>query len=127
MIVMFGLIVAGLVGLVGGYFVVKYWTQITDWIEENIPKIRSFWDTIKVFVPHAAAMYGDIILDGVERIGRIMHKLYHQDPETKEWFEDTTTNQVPESEIPSNYRLNQYEEKDITAELEDETGLKIEL
>lgn len=116
------LIGAGL--LLGGILIVANWEAIVDWLNDFIPKLRKVWDSVKIFVPHAAAVFGDVVLDGAERMARIMHKLYYK--ENNEWIEETTTRKVDESEVPEFIRNKiKQQEADITSEIEEHLSLEV--
>ena len=77
---------------------------------------------------HVALMAADF-LDNVN--AKIEHKLYHKIGKGQ-WLEETTTRQIPESELPPAVlqkleakRRGKIEEADITDEVEEELGLTL--
>lgn len=112
------------VGLLGGALLVSYWTDIVDWLEAFIPKVKRIWSQVRSYVPHEARMIGDMIIKHAETIVRIMHKMYYK--EKDQWYEETTTREISEDEVPASI-LNKVRRKeaDITPEIERELSLTI--
>ena len=126
------LIGAGLVGILGVAAVVYNWDGILDWLHDFIPKVSEILRAASYeFGPEfkAAAMIVGGFLDTVH--AKIEHKLYHKIGKGQ-WLEETTTRQIPESELPPAVlrkleakRRGKIEEADITDEIEEELDLTL--
>lgn len=116
------LIAAGLA--IGGVVIVANWDSIANWLKDFVPKLRAAWNSVRENVPHGARIFGDIIVEGAERLVRVMHKLYYK--ENGQWIEETTTRKVSEDEVPASIRnkINR-KEADITEEIEKELKLEV--
>ena len=116
------LIAAGLA--IGGVVIVANWNSIVNWLKDFVPKLRAAWNSVRENVPHGARIFGDIIVEGAERLARIIHKLYYK--ENGQWIEETTTRKVSEDEVPASIRnkINR-KEADITEEIEKELKLEV--
>ena len=116
------LIVAGLA--IGSVVIAANWDSIVNWLKDFVPKLRAAWNSVRENVPHGARIFGDIIVEGAERLSRIMHKLYYK--ENGQWIEETTTRKVSEDEVPASIRnkINR-KEADITEEIEKELKLEV--
>lgn len=116
------LIVAGLA--IGSVVIAANWDSIVNWLKDFVPKLRAAWNSVRENVPHGARMFGDIIVEGAERLARIIHKLYYK--ENGQWIEETTTRKVSEDEVPASIRnkINR-KEADITEEIEKELKLEV--
>ena len=116
------LIAAGLA--IGGVVIVANWNSIANWLKDFVPKLRAVWNSVRKNVPHGARIFGDIIVEGAERLARIIHKLYYK--ENGQWIEETTTRKVSEDEVPASIRnkINR-KEADITEEIEKELKLEV--
>ena len=116
------LIAAGLA--IGSVVIAANWNSIVNWLKDFVPKLRAAWNSVRENVPHGARIFGDIIVEGAERLSRIMHKLYYK--ENGQWIEETTTRKVSEDEVPASIRnkINR-KEADITEEIEKELKLEV--
>ena len=116
------LIAAGLA--IGGVVIAANWDSIVNWLKDFVPKLRAAWNSVRENVPHGARIFGDIIVEGAERLARIIHKLYYK--ENGQWIEETTTRKVSEDEVPASIRnkINR-KEADITEEIEKELKLEV--
>lgn len=116
------LIVAGLA--IGSVVIAANWDSIVNWLKDFVPKLRAAWNSVRENVPHGARIFGDIIVEGAERLARIIHKLYYK--ENGQWIEETTTRKVSEDEVPASIRnkINR-KEADITEEIEKELKLEV--
>ena len=116
------LIAAGLA--IGGVVIAANWNSIVNWLKDFVPKLRAACNSVRENVPHGARIFGDIIVEGAERLARIIHKLYYK--ENGQWIEETTTRKVSEDEVPAPIRnkMNR-EEADITEEIEKELKLEV--
>lgn len=116
------LIAAGLA--IGGVVIAANWNSIVNWLKDFVPKLRAAWNSVRENVPHGARIFGDIIVEGAERLARIIHKLYYK--ENGQWIEETTTRKVSEDEVPASIRnkVNR-KEADITEEIEKELKLEV--
>lgn len=126
------LIGAGLLGALGVAAIVFNWDEILEWLHDFLPKVSNMIRNVaKQFGPqfeHVALMVADFI-DNVN--SKIEHKLYHKIGKGQ-WLEETTTRQIPESELPPAVlrkleakRRGKIEEADITDEVEEELGLTL--
>ena len=116
------LIAAGLA--IGSVVIAANWNSIVNWLKDFVPKLRAAWNSVRENVPHGARIFGDIIVEGAERLARIIHKLYYK--ENGQWIEETTTRKVSEDEVPASIRnkINR-KEADITEEIEKELKLEV--
>ena len=116
------LIVAGLA--IGSVVIAANRDSIVNWLKDFVPKLRAAWNSGRENVPHGARIFGDIIVEGAERLARIIHKLYYK--ENGQWIEETTTRKVSEDEVPASIRnkINR-KEADITEEIEKELKLEV--
>lgn len=116
------LIAAGLA--IGSVVIAANWDSIVNWLKDFVPKLRAAWNSVRENVPHGARIFGDIIVEGAERLARIIHKLYYK--ENGQWIEETTTRKVSEDEVPASIRnkINR-KEADITEEIEKELKLEV--
>ena len=114
----------GLGLLVGGAVVVAYWDEVVKWLKEFVPKLKSTWARNRESVPYGVRIYGDIIVEGADRLAKIMHRLYYKEGE--QWVEKTTTRKVDASQVPATIR-NKFaqQEADITEEIEEELEMEI--
>lgn len=116
------LIGAGL--LIGGALIVANWDSVIGWLRNFIPKLKAAWESIRVMVPHGARIYGDLIVEGANKLAKIMHKLYYQ--EDGQWVEETTTRKVSEREVPAAILAKiRKQETDITETMEQELQLEV--
>lgn len=116
------LIGAGL--LIGGVLVVANWDSIVNWLKDFIPKLKAAWEKVRVFVPHGARIYGDMIVEGADKLAKIMHKLYYQ--EDGQWVEETTTRKISKNEVPAAILAKiGKKETDITETMEDVLQLEV--
>ena len=114
----------GLGVLIGGALIVANWDEIVDWLHDFIPKLKAAWEKVRDSIPHGARIFGDLVVEGAERLMKIAHKLYYK--EDGQWIEQTTTRKIPESEVPPFIRNKGIKkETDITEEMEEELGLEI--
>lgn len=121
------LVLAGLV--IGGIAIAANWRAIVDWLKDFIPKLRETWKKVRENVPYGAKIVGDLVVKGLDKLAKIMHKLYYQ--EDDHWVEETTTRILPESEVPPEIvakiksQKRQNKDGDITAEMEEELQLEV--
>lgn len=123
------LVLTGL--LIGGIAIAANWKAIVDWLKDFIPKLRETWKKIRENVPYGAKIVGDLVVKGLDKLAKIMHKLYYQ--EDNHWVEETTTRIVSESEVPPEIvaqikrqkNQNKNKDVDITAEMEEELQLEV--
>jgi len=121
------LVLAGLV--IGGIAIAANWKAIVDWLKDFIPKLRETWKKVRENVPYGAKIVGDLVVKGLDKLAKIMHKLYYQ--EDNHWVEETTTRILPESEVPPEIvakiesQKRQNKDGDITAEMEEELQLEV--
>ena len=110
------------------YAVYKSWNKIVNWFQDFLPKREKAWNELKIAVAHAAKVFADVVLDGLEELVRIMHKTYWQE-DNGQWMERTTTRACPEEEVPADIREKIRKQKegevDITHELENKLQLEI--
>ncbi len=100
---------------VGTLLVVAFWDEIVNWFKDFIPKVknalRGLYNRAKVFAKRVK-----------EATIRIIHKVFYKKDD--KWFEQATTREVDESEVPEWAKAGT-REKDITEKMEEE--LKIEI
>lgn len=115
----------GLGALIGGVLLVTHWSEVVDWLQDFLPKLKKIWDTYKSDLPHAAIMVGDMALEGGDLLTKIMHKLYYRDGE--QWMEETTTRKISAEQVPEYIRkkLGMNNETDITEEIEENLKLEV--
>lgn len=115
----------GLGALIGGVLLVTHWSEIVDWLEDFLPKLKKIWDTYKSDLPHAAVMYGDLAFEAGTLLTKIMHKLYYQDGD--QWMEETTTRKINADQVPDyiKKKLGLSGEVDITSEIEEQLKLEV--
>ena len=110
------------------YAVYKSWNKIVNWFQDFLPKLEKAWNELKIAVAHAAKVFADVVLDGLEELVRIMHKTYWQE-DNGQWMGRTTTRACPEEEVPADIREKIRKQKegevDITHELENKLQLEI--
>ena len=117
-------VLIGLGVLIGGAVIVANWDSIKNWLKDFIPKLKEAWASIRVVVPHGARIYGDLFVEGADKLSKIMHKLYYK--EDGHWCEETTTRIVDESEVPAAILSKiKRQEEDITEEMEDILDLEV--
>ena len=117
-------VLIGLGVLIGGALIVANWDKIVDWLNDFIPKLKEAWAEMREYVPHAARIYGDVIVKGSDLLARIIHKLYYK--QDGQWVEETTTRMCDESEVPEAIRQKiKKQEADITEESEKELKLEV--
>ena len=121
-------LLVGLGVLIGGVILVANWDEVISAFKEFIPKLKAAWEAARPLVPHVARMYGDIVVEGAERLGAIMHKLFYK--EDGQWVEETTTRKVKASEVPADVReiieaQLGTQAVDITAKMEEKLELQI--
>lgn len=113
-----------LLGLIGGAVILANWDKITSWLDDLVQKLNAVWQQIRVNVPHAARVFGDLIMQGFQSVARIMHKLYFKKGD--QWIEKTTTRMCDESEVPLAIRNKlSKNETDITEEIQKELQLEV--
>ena len=118
-------VLIGLGALIGGVALVASWDKIVKWLSDFVSRLKKNWEKLKIDIPHGARIFGDLIIEGLDHLCKIMHKLYYQ--ENGQWFEETTTRKVDESEVPAVVRnkFKNNQETDITEAMELETGLTV--
>ncbi len=105
--------------LVGGYLVVNHWEEITNWLEDLMPKIQDALKSIGV-TEYAAKLFSSVS-DGVLTL---VHKLYYK--ENGKWIEKTTTREIDESQVPEWAKAGLLEkETDVTARYQKELELTL--
>ena len=109
-----------------GVAVVATWDKITRWLTELVSKLASAWKEIRSSLPHGAQIVGDIVVEGLQRLAEIMHRLYIKKEDGK-WIERTTIRQLNEAEVPLAIRnkLSAGKETDITEEIQKELQLEV--
>lgn len=125
---MFPAIFLGLGLLIGGVILVANWDEVVSAFKEFIPKLKEAWKSARPLVPYAARMYGDIVVEGADRLGAIMHKIFYK--EDGQWVEETTTRKVPANEVPADVReiieaQLGMQAADITSKMEEKLQLQI--
>ncbi len=118
------LIAAGLV--IGGIAIAMNWKDVVNWLKNFIPKLRREWKKVRENVPFGARIVGDLIVKGLDKLAKIMHKLYYQ--EDNHWVEETTTQIIDESEVPPEIVekiKRENGETNITPEMEKELQLEV--
>ena len=116
------LIGAGL--LIGGVLIVANWDSIVNWLKDFVPKLKAAWEKVRIMVPHGARIYGDLVVEGADKLAKIMHKLYYK--EDGQWVEETTTRKVSQDEVPPAILAKiRMQESDITENMEAELGLEV--
>lgn len=96
--------------------VVTCWDEIKEWLVEAVSAIKRFF----VGMLHATAAF---IKKARATIAKIMHSVYYK--EDDKWIEETTTREIPESELPPSVRRKlTTKKKEVTEELE-ELGLEV--
>lgn len=102
---------------------VHYWDDILEWFADFLPKVADVIRRLANGVEYAT----DVVAGFIDRVSvAIKHHLYHK--ENGQWIEETTTRQLPESELPPHIRKRikvRGQENDITREVEAETGLTV--
>lgn len=100
---------------VGTLLVVAFWDEIVNFFKDFIPKVKDalegLWNKAKV--------YAQKVKDSVISV---IHKLYYE--EDDKWYEQTTTREVDESEVPAWAKAGR-RKKDITKKMEEELQLEI--
>lgn len=96
-----------------------------DWLGNLVRELKKWWTGIRTSLPHAAMVVGDLIVSGADTLAQIVHKLYYK--EDDKWYEEKTTRQLPENELPDYIRnkIGFGTESNITPELEQELEMKI--
>ena len=114
--------ILALAGLfIGGVVVVAYWDEIVDWLKGFVAKIKTAFQNLKQKITHAAAMFVQKV-EGA--LAAIRHKLYYK--EQGQWFEETTTRKIDESQLPPSIRNKvNSQENEITEEIEAELCMEI--
>ena len=123
---------AGLVGILGVAAIVMKWDDVLDWLHDFLPKVSKMIRNMSRYFGPKFEHVAIVVADFVDKVNaKIEHKLYHK-LENGQWLEETTTRQIPESELPpavkrklEKKRLGKIEEADITEELELELGTEI--
>ena len=69
-------VLIGLGVLIGGALIVANWDDIVNWLHDFIPKLKAAWKQVRELVPHGARIYGDLVIEGADRLIKIAHKLY---------------------------------------------------
>ena len=97
--------------------VVAFWDEIVDWLKQIVPAIKNFFRKIA----HATAAFVQKVK---AKIAKIMHRVYYK--EDNKWIEQTTTREIPESELPASVRrkMMSTRENEVTEELQ-EMGLEV--
>lgn len=54
-----------LLGLIGGAVILANWDKITSWLNDLVQKLNAVWQQIRVSVPHAARVFGDLIMGAI--------------------------------------------------------------
>ena len=118
-------VLIGLGALIGGVALVASWDKIVKWLSDFVSRLKKNWEKLKIDIPHGARIFGDLIIEGLDHLCKIMHKLYYQ--ENGQWIEETTTRKVDESKVPAAIRrkCKRNQEMDITEAMELETGLTV--
>lgn len=110
---------------VGAVYVASHWSDIIDWLYDFLPKLKRFWDSQKVNLPHAAMMVGDLVFEGAIRLVRIMHKQYYREQDGQ-WVMKTTTAKIDEDQVPDFIKAKiSAQETNITEEMQEELGMEI--
>lgn len=105
--------------VVGGLLVaavVACWDEIVEWLSEAVSAIKRFF----VGILHATAAF---VKKARDKIAKMMHSVFYK--EDDKWIEETTTREIPESELPASVRRKlTTRKKEVTEELE-ELGLEV--
>ncbi len=105
--------------ILGGLFlVVTYWDEIVNWLKDLVVEVR---EALKDLV-HAI----DVFVQRVkEAVVKFITKVYYKNQQGK-WIEETTTREIPESEVPPHIRKKvQKRERNINKEIEQELDLTL--
>ncbi|MCR5605902.1 MAG: hypothetical protein K6F69_03680 [Treponema sp.] len=108
-------IVAGAVlALIGTAAVVANWDEIKDWLSAVFSKIKEVFAHIK----HAAKIFGQKLWDKIKYITKLYYK------QDGKYYEETTTREVTENQVPSwaKEQLDE-EETDVTNEMKLNLGI----
>ena len=112
-------VLLGIGAIVGGYLVVKNWEEVTNWLQELLPKIHEVLKEVGV-ADYAAKLFSSV-QDGALKL---VHKLYYK--ENGKWMEKTTTREIDESEVPDWAKEGlSAKETDVTARYEKELQLTV--
>ena len=110
-------------GGVISFLVVHYWDKFVEWLSDFLPKVAAVIRKLANGVEYAT----EVVADWLDSSSVAMkHRLYHK--EGNNWIEETTTRQLPDSELPPRIRKKikvRGQEEDISREIEAETGLTV--
>lgn len=112
--------------LLGAVVLVSNWDSLIKKFLDFLPRVKAFWQSIREYVPHAARMIGDTILEAGEMLATIAYQMYYKDD--GKWMEKTTTYKVDINEVPEDIRSkieHSHDKVDITPEMERELNLEI--
>lgn len=95
------LIAAGLA--IGSVLVLKRWNQVVGWLRDIIPKFKEVWARVRPHIPYEMQIMGDMVMQGVDKLASIIHKVYYQEADGQ-WMEEKTVRKVSENEVPAHIR-----------------------
>ncbi len=100
---------------VGSLLVVAFWDELVNWFKDFIPKVKNVLKGLHNRAKIFAKRVKDTII-------RIIHRLFYKKDD--KWFEQVTTREVDESEVPEWARAGT-REKDITDKMKEEIKIEI--
>ena len=103
--------------LVGGYLVVAHWDEVVNWLEDLLPKIK---EKLEGIAKYSAKLFSNI----KGQMLALVHKLYYK--ENGKFYEQTTTREIKESEVPEWAKAELGEEEtDVTGRYKEKMKLEI--
>lgn len=105
--------------ILGGLFLaVAYWDEIVNWLKDLIVEVQAALRDLA----HAIDVFVKRVKDAVVKF---ITKVYYKTQQGK-WIEETTTREIPESEVPPHIRKKvQNKERNITKEMEQELEMAL--
>ena len=116
---MIPMFLVGLGALIGGFFVFANWEEVVGWLNELFPKVK------KALADAGILNYVSKLFSSVsESVMRLVNRLYYK--ENGKFYEQTTTREIDESEVPEWAREGLSEkETDVTNRYKEEMQLEI--
>lgn len=112
-------VLLGLGALIGGFFVFANWEEVIGWLNELFPKVKAALEKAGIY-NHVAKLFSSIS----DSVMKLVNRLYYK--ENGKFYEQTTTREISESEVPEWAREGLSEkETDVTNRYKEELQLEI--
>ena len=112
-------VLLGLGAIIGGYFVFTHWDEVVGWLNELFPKVKKALEDAGIF-NYVSKLFSSVS----DSVMKLVNRLYYK--ENGKFYEQTTTREIDESEVPAWAREGLSEkETDVTNRYKEEMQLEM--